>query len=135
MSRISMNPFLRAALGIDAAASGTMGVALSAAPGLLANLFNLPHAMLVHVGAFLIVYGVFVALLAMLQRPPASLVWLIIVGNAGWVIASLVLLASGSVAPSLLGYAFVIVQAIAVGVFAELQFIGVRRAVPAASAA
>jgi hypothetical protein len=31
------------------------------------------------------------------------------------------------VAPTLLGYAFVIAQAIVVGVFAELQFIGLRR--------
>ena len=33
----------------------------------------------------------------------------------------------GFVAPTLLGYAFVIAQAIVVGVFAELQFIGLRR--------
>jgi hypothetical protein len=135
MKYITMNPFLRGALAIDAIASGAMGIGLSAAPGLLAGLFSLPAALLVYVGMFLIVYAAFVAWLALRQRPVSSLVWLVIIGNGIWVIASLALIASGWVAPSVLGYAFVIVQALAVGVFAELQFVGVRRAGPSVATA
>jgi hypothetical protein len=47
--------------------------------------------------------------------------------NVLWVLGSAGLLVSGWVVPTLLGYAFVIAQAIVVGVFAELQFIGLRR--------
>lgn len=50
-----------------------------------------------------------------------------IAGNAAWTLASIALLLSGTVTPNLLGEVFVAVQAIATGVFAELQFIGLRR--------
>jgi len=43
------------------------------------------------------------------------------------VIDSALLLLSGWGQPSTLGVAFVIAQAVAVGIFAELQFIGQRR--------
>jgi len=51
----------------------------------------------------------------------------VIVINAIWTIDSIVLLASGWVSPNLLGQAFIVMQAIAVGVFAELEFIGLRK--------
>jgi hypothetical protein len=51
----------------------------------------------------------------------------IIVLNVLWVAGSALLLLSGFVAPTALGSAFVIAQAAAVAVFAELQFIGLRR--------
>lgn len=135
MKHISMNSFLRGALAIDAIASGVMGIGFSAAPRLVAGLSGLPTSMLIYVGTFLIVYAAFVAALALRQRPPAALVWLVIVGNAAWVVASLGLLVSGWVTPSVLGYALVIAQAVAVGVFAELQFIGVRKATPSVATA
>jgi hypothetical protein len=50
--------------------------------------------------------------------------------NVAWVIASIALLFV--LAPSPFGYAFVIAQAIALGVLAELQYIGLKRA-PAAA--
>jgi hypothetical protein len=40
-------------------------------------------------------------------------------------------LLSGAVAPSLLGYAFVIAQALTVALLAELQFVGFRRSAAA----
>ena len=51
----------------------------------------------------------------------------IIAINALWVAASFGLLVSGAVTPTLLGYAFVIAQALAVALLAELQFVGFRR--------
>lgn len=52
----------------------------------------------------------------------------LIVGcNAAWVVASIALLASGLVSPTPFGYVFVLVQAIAVAVFAEAQWLGLRR--------
>jgi hypothetical protein len=58
-------------------------------------------------------------------------VWSIIVCNASWVAASLLLLVGGWVAPTALGYAFVIAQAVVVGVFAELQYMAVRKPIHA----
>ncbi len=51
----------------------------------------------------------------------------VIVANALWVVASIALLVSGEVAPTMLGYVFVIGQAVAVLGFAELQWVGLRR--------
>ncbi len=50
-----------------------------------------------------------------------------IAANALWVVASIALLVSGEVAPTLLGYVFVIAQAVTVLGFAELQWVGLRR--------
>lgn len=49
-------------------------------------------------------------------------------GNLGWALGCVLLLISGSVAPTVLGTAYVLVQALTVGVLAELQFFGLRRA-------
>lgn len=46
--------------------------------------------------------------------------------NAVWVIDSLLLLVIGWVSPNLFGYAFVIAQALAIGLLAELQWFGLK---------
>jgi hypothetical protein len=66
---------------------------------------------------------------------PKILVAIVIAGNIAWTIASIALLFSGAVTPNLLGEAFVAAQAIATGVFAELQYIGLRRSSGAVAAA
>jgi hypothetical protein len=68
-------------------------------------------------------------LIALAVRPQMArgAIVAIIIANALWVVASIVLLVSGEVAPTLLGYAFVIGQAVAVLGFAELQWVGLRR--------
>ncbi len=55
------------------------------------------------------------------------LVLIVIIGNAVWTLASIALLFSGSVSPNLFGMTAVVAQAIATGVFAELQYIGLRK--------
>lgn len=52
----------------------------------------------------------------------------IIVLNLGWVLLSAAVLAIGLAPLTTLGTVYVIAQAAAVGLLAELQFIGVRRA-------
>ena len=54
-------------------------------------------------------------------------IWIVIVGNAAWMLGSIALLFSGAVTPNLLGEAAVAMQAIVVGVFAELQYVGLRK--------
>jgi hypothetical protein len=48
--------------------------------------------------------------------------------NALWVIDSVALLFTGWVQPALFGYAFVLAQAAAVAVLAELEYLGLQRA-------
>ena len=115
------------ALLADAIFSGTSAVVLTLGAGALAPLLSLPDALLRETGLFLILYAALVGWLGTRQMMPKALVGLVIVGNAVWTLASIALLLSGLVAPNLLGDAFVVAQAIATGVFAELQYVGLRR--------
>jgi hypothetical protein len=67
----------------------------------------------------------FVAYVGTRERLAPPAVWAVIACNALWAAGSLLLLAW--LAPTLLGYVFVVAQATAVAVFGELQFIGLRR--------
>ena len=87
----------------------------------------MPEALLRETGLFLIAYAAFVGWLGTRQAMPKPLVMVPIVGNAAWTLASIALLFSGAVAPNLLGMVMVVAQAIATGVFAELQYIGLRK--------
>ena len=118
---------LRRALLADAIFSGTAAVVLTLGAGALAPLLSLPDALLRETGLFLILYAALVGWLGMRPMMPKALVWLVVVGNAVWTVASIALLFSVLVAPNLLGEVFVVAQAIATGVFAELQYVGLRR--------
>ena len=119
--------FLRRAILADAIFSGASAVLLALGAGPLAPLLNLPEPLLRETGLFLIAYAALVWWLGTRQAMPKPLVIIVIAGNAAWTLASIALLFSGAVTPSLLGEAFVVAQAIVVGALAELQYVGLRR--------
>ena len=59
---------------------------------------------------------------------PRAAVGVPIVLNIGWAIECLIVVFGGSASPTLLGEAFIAVQVVTVLVFAELEFVGLRRA-------
>jgi len=118
---------LRRALQADAIFSGTSGVLLALGAGEFAPLLNLPEALLREAGLFLIVYAAFVGWLGTRVSFPKILVAAVVAGNAAWTLSSIALMFSGAVSPNLMGEAVLAAQAIAVGVLAELQFLGLRR--------
>jgi len=124
-----INPslLLRRALLADAVFSGVSAVGLTLGAGMLAPFLSLPEALLRETGLFLIAYTALVGWLGTRQSVPRALVLLVVAGNAMWTLASIALLFSGAVNPNLLGEIVVVAQAIATGVFAELQYIGLRR--------
>ena len=124
---IHPSAFLRRAILGDAIFSGASALLLGLGAGALAPLLSLPEALLRETGLFLIAYGALVGWLGARPSMPKLLVAIVITGNAVWTVASIALLFSGAVNPNLLGEAFVAAQAIAVGVIAELQYIGLRR--------
>jgi hypothetical protein len=119
--------FLRRAILGDAIFSGASAVLLTFGAAELAPWLALPEALLRETGLFLIAYAILVGWLGTRQTMPKALVTIVISGNAAWTLASIALLFSGAVTPNLLGVAFVVAQAIATGVLAELQYIGLRR--------
>ncbi|MHC2252254.1 hypothetical protein ACVILK_001946 [Bradyrhizobium embrapense] len=131
---IHSSQLLRRALLADAVFSGTSAVAMVLDAGALASLLGLPEALLRETGLFLIAYTALVGFLAARTSLPKGPVILVVAGNAAWTLASVALLLSGAVSPNLVGTLVVLAQAIATGVFAELQFVGLRRSEGAVTA-
>src|SRR3984893_3720802 len=124
---IHASHFLRPGLFADAIFSGIGAVGFTLGAGVFASLLNLPEALLRETGLFLIVYALFVGWLGTRASMAKALVVIVVAGNAAWTLASIWLLFSGMVSPNLLGEIVVVAQAIATGVFAELQYIGLRK--------
>jgi hypothetical protein len=133
MSTIHPSPFLRKSLLLDAAASGATALLLIAGASLLDGLLGLPVALMREAGLILVPFVAFVAWVGTREDVARGAVWTIIAANALWVAASIGLLVSGWVAPTALGYAFVIAQAAVVALFAELQYAGLKRPQPIAA--
>jgi hypothetical protein len=124
--------FLRRALVLDAVASGATALLVIVAAGFIDVLLGLPVALLRGAGLLLVPYVAFVVFVATRPRIEPAAVWLIIACNALWALASFLLLLSGKFAPTGLGVAFVVAQALVVALLGELQYMGLRR--PAAEA-
>lgn len=128
-----INPslFLRRAIQTDALISGAMALLLVAGASVLEPFLSLPEVFLRNTGFVLVVYAALVGFLGTRSMMPKVAVWTVIAVNAMWTVDSIGLLMSGWLSPNLFGQAFVVMQAIAVGVFAELQFIGLRKSATA----
>jgi hypothetical protein len=132
MTHDQSTTFLRRALMLDAVASGAAGLLMIAGAGLLEGLLGLPAALLRGAGLVLVPYVAFVIWAGTRETVSRPAVWTIIAANGLWAIASGLLLVSDLVAPTLLGYAFVIGQAVVVALLGELQYIGLRQPMAAA---
>lgn len=118
------NALLKTILLLDAATCLLMGLLLATASGFVCNITALPQSLLFSAGILLLPIGLFMAATAMWWLGSAAAVWLIIVGNAGWVLASLVLLMI--VTANGLGVVFVLAQALVVAVLAWAEYRALR---------
>ncbi len=119
--------FLRRALLLDAAASGGLGLIVAIAAAALAEPFDLPSGRLRGAGVALVPFAALLAYLGSRERVSHPAARSVVAVNLLWVAGSLLMLIAGWVDPSALGVAFVLVQALAVALFAGLQELGLRR--------
>ncbi|MGN1291062.1 MAG: hypothetical protein ACI4XG_31440 [Bradyrhizobium sp.] len=131
---IHSSQLLRRALLADAVFSGVSAIAMVLDTSALASLLGLPEALLRETGLFLIAYTALVGWLGARTSLPKGPVILVVAGNAVWTLASIALLLSGAVSPNLFGTIVILAQAIATGVFTELQYVGLRRSDATAAA-
>jgi hypothetical protein len=131
---ILSSQFLRRALLADAVFSGVSALVMTLDAGTLAPFLNLPEGLLRETGLFLITYTALVGWLWSRPSAPKVLVMIVIAGNAAWTLASIALLFSGAVSLNLVGEIVVVAQAIATGVLAELQYVGLRKSTAALAA-
>lgn len=127
MTMVHPSPLLRQALLADATTSGAFGLLMLLAADPLDSLLGLPEGLLRGAGAVLLPYAALLVWLSLRGEMHRALVWGVILGNILWTADSLLLLVSGWVSPTTAGYAFVIMQALVVLMYAELQVMGLRR--------
>ena len=119
---------LRLALRVDAVTTGAMGIAAAAAAPALDTALGIPAGWLVGLGLFVAAYAGVLAWCAARPRIPAAMAWTVVAGNLDWALVSVVAVAAGWFEFTTLGAAVVIAQAVVAVAFAELQFMGARRA-------
>lgn len=118
--------FLRLALRLDAAASGTLGVAALLAAPALSDLSGLGTGALRGIGVFLVAYAAALVLLAALRVIPRPAAWAVVAGNLAWAVGTGVLAFTVHDLTTA-GTVLVLAQALAVTAFADLQWVGLRR--------
>lgn len=126
MNAMQPNPMLRKVLLLDGLLSGVTGLLLVLAAGWLGAFLELPRLLLLVAGSALLPFAAMLVWLSSRAEISRPAIWAVIAVNLIWVIDSLLLLVVGWVSPNLFGYAFVIAQALAVGLLAELQWFGLR---------
>lgn len=124
---LTVTPFLRWALLADAVASGATGLLMLVLGDALQSLLGLPGLLLFGAGLFLLPYAALIAWLGLRPNVPRWALRAVIIGNALWALDCVLLAVTGLVSPSMLGVVFLLVQAVVVGAFAELQYVGMRR--------
>ncbi|NEW52041.1 hypothetical protein GV794_09230 [Nocardia cyriacigeorgica] len=119
---------LRFSLRLDAVVTAANGLAYLALSGPIESLLGLDTAVGIPVGIFLLLYGIGVALVGAQANINSAAVRVVIAGNAAWVVLSLVALAAAGLDLTVVGAIWAVLQAITVGGFAVLQYVGLKRA-------
>ena len=135
MQSLRTSTFLRRVLFADAATCIATGLLLISGSGLLEQYLALPTGLLRYAGLSLLPFAALLIFLAARESLSPPAVWTVIVLNALWTTDSFLLLLTGWVTPTELGYAFVIFQALGVAAFAWLEYFGLRRAATATAVA
>jgi hypothetical protein len=117
---------IRKILLLDALTGLAMGLLLVSSAGVLSPWFGLPQDFVFGAGVTVLLFFVMLWLASRAgadAKPPAFVTWLVILGNAVWVVAS-VLTITLWFSPTVLGAAIVSFQALVVLVLTVMEFRG-----------
>ena len=129
MKAILPSTFLQRVLLADALTSILVAALQLALTRPLANLLGLSQELLFEPGVFLAGYALLLAWLARGKPVPALLLWILVIGNAGWALGCALVAAMEG--PNVLGLAYLAIQALTVLVFAGRELAGIRSSVQA----
>jgi hypothetical protein len=119
--------FLRTILTIDAITCLASGLASLVLAPMLGDALGLSTALLQGSGAALLAVAAFIAFAAKTAPSTPWAVWVVVLGNAAWVLGSVLVLLAGIEQPTALGTAYVIAQAVVVAILAELEYTSLKR--------
>jgi hypothetical protein len=129
-TRPSSNPalsILKALLGFDALTCMLLGALLLVTNAAAARLTGLPAPLLMEADSVLLVFGAFVAWAAIKKAASRLVVMAIVDANILWALASIALVIFFAEGTTAIGRTLVLVQGIAVGVLAIMEFTAWRR--------
>jgi len=130
--QITTSRFLRLVLFADAATCFATGLLMIFGSTILGNLLEMPPKLFSYAGISLLPFTVGLVYMMSRERLSPSVVWTVIVLNLLWTADSFLILATGWVTPNELGYSFVGAQALAVAMFAGLEYAGLKKSAAAA---
>ena len=125
MSPIHSNNTLQNVLLLDAATCIAAGALMAFGSDFVAGLTAIPAPLLTWAGLILFPCAALMIFAGLQASPSRPIVWLIVLGNIGWVIASLGVFAF--IAPNALGTIFILAQAVVVAVLALLEHNALQR--------
>lgn len=125
MSPTHSNTAFQNILLLDAATCVAAGALMAFGSDFVASLTAIPAPLLYWAGLILFPVAALMAYAGLQASPPRPLVWLIILGNIGWVAASLAVFAF--IAPNALGSIFIVAQSATVAVLALLEHNALQR--------
>ncbi len=128
MSRLTMTPFLRNVLRVDAVLSGLTALALIADAEPLAGWTGLPSALLTVLGAALLPWTALLAWLSSRTLVASAAVGAVVALNFVWMLDCAMAAFGAFGSPLGLGTAMLVVQAVGTFVIAELEWVAMRRA-------
>ena len=124
--------FLRLVLLIDALTCTATGLMTMIGAAVLEQSLGLPATLLRYAGFSLLPFAGFLLFLAARKQLSASPIWAAILLNVLWTVDSFLILVTGWVAPTQLGYGLVTAQALGVALLAGLEYVGMRKSATAA---
>ncbi|MFI5801962.1 hypothetical protein [Streptomyces sp. NPDC051561] len=117
----------RLTLKLDAAVTGLNGLAYLGLATVLDSFFGVAAAVQYPVGAFLLLYALGVLVVGTRKEISRAALTAVIAANLLWVALSLVVAVFGALSPTGVGTGWIVLQALAVGGFAGLQYAGLKR--------
>ncbi|HEV2061063.1 MAG TPA: hypothetical protein VGR11_17055 [Solirubrobacteraceae bacterium] len=117
---------LRSALKLDALVTGANGGAYLVAAQPLGDLLGLSAVVLRALGVVLLAFGAVLWLSAARPSVARGVGVAVVVANAAWALASIAVAVGGWMSPTAIGTLWIIIQAIVVAGFAELQAAALR---------
>lgn len=120
-------PTLHTLLKLDAVTCFLMGLLLLLLADPITEFTRISPSVLTWAGLILLPVAVFMAAISRVAETPLWAAYLVVAGNAAWVILSVLLPASGMISPNELGWLFLIGQAAVVTLFAGLEWNSAQR--------
>ena len=117
---------LKRALAADALLGAAVAALHLSAADWIADWTQLPSALLLATGLFMLAWTALLWWLARTPRAPVALVTLVIEGNLLWAAGASGLLVSGVLAANAWGNAYLVLNAVSVLAFAALEWRGLR---------